>query len=123
MAHKKDAENHQSAEDEALHKRVYEMMELDRSKNLKAGIGAPAEPIDIFKDSRVKIPELVEPIQETKTASVKSIKLDDEATDKVIDEILVSEGDALLAAEDAAAQFKKLVDKPKTKKKLSDLFG
>ncbi len=159
MTRKKNADDQLSAEEQALQQRVYEMMELDRSKALKAAQIAQTapekqeslsvasepevsaeleqpEPIDIFKSLKTESPitEAPEETQVAETAepeefvkSKEAIKdepvfIDDEAMDKVIDEIIVSESDALLAAEDIVAQQKTLPPKPKSKSTLGRIF-
>lgn len=152
MARKKDVGDQPSAEEQALHERVYEMMELDRSKELKAARGVDAKPpgqapIDIFKDIKTEAPvaeaepapepqpveariKPVAPVGKPKVPKASTIKpslqpidIEDAAIDKVVDEILISEGDDLLAAEDVAGQTKKLSDSPKSESKIKRLFS
>ncbi len=172
MARKKNAEDQLTAEEQALHQRVYEMMDLDRSKELeaarveKAKSSEPA-PIDIFKDLKVEAPvakvepaepagpveppepqpesvsepepapepveEPIKPVEKvakpevskasTKKPASQPIDIEDAAIDKVVDEILISESDDLLAAEDIIAQIKTLPDSPKPKSKIRRLFS
>ncbi len=125
MARKKNAKDQPSAEDQALHERVYEMMELDRSKELKTARSVDAKPseqtpIDIFKDLKSEppvveaepapeseaVPETEpepEPVEVPIKPSPQPIDIEDAEIDKVVDEVLISEGDDLLAAEDIAA--------------------
>lgn len=153
MLHRKNADKQPSAEEQALHQRVYDMMELDRSKQVEAAKKAEeesavipeeavvppssAEPLDIFKGLKTDSPitqiepETINPEPPEAEAvpaelpqanTQELVDLYDDAIDKVIDEIVVSESDALLAAEDLAANLKTLPPKPKSKSKLGRLF-
>ncbi len=146
MLHRKNADDQPSAEEQALHQRVYDMMELDRSKQAEAAkmaepvapVPAPAAPmieapLDIFKDLKtdppiaeikaVAVPVDSElPEENPEATPTELVDIYDEAIDKVVDEIVVAEGDDLLAAEDLAAQLKTLPPKKKSKSKLGHLF-
>lgn len=144
MLHRKNADDQPSPEEQELQQRVYDMMELDRSKQAEAAkqaepvppVPAPAvvaqepvaptseeAPLDIFKDLKTD-----PPIAEIKAVAVpvdapgELVDIYDEAIDKVVDEIVVAESDDLLAAEDLAAQLKTLPPKKKSKSKLGHLF-
>ncbi|MDB5170498.1 MAG: hypothetical protein JWO35_192 [Candidatus Saccharibacteria bacterium] len=140
MTRKKNADDQLSTEDQALQQRVYEMMELDRAKEAEskeaesqesvAGtiIAPESKPIDIFEDLKAapSVSGVVEPepeaVEYVAPAAIEPINLDDEATDQVIKEIVASESDALLAAEDVTLKLKTLPPSPKPMSVLGRLF-
>jgi hypothetical protein len=115
------------------------MMELDRSKQaevepVKKTPEPPTEPdlpptepepeSEPTPAPESEPPAEPQPSEVVHTAAPKRrpVNLDD-ATDRVVDEIVISEGDALLAAEDLAAQLKTVATKPKSKSIFGRLFS
>ena len=135
MAHKKDDASADVPQHSALERKIDELLSLDplepvepaptpkvkKSKAALSEISVPAskdEPIDIFKGLSTARPleagpnadvppaeTLPEPENQVVADPTSPVNLEDAELDKAVDEVVISEGDALLAAEDVAAKL------------------